>query len=233
MANFKEMFPGPHVVLPVIHVETPTQTLRNAEIALRAGCDGAFLISMRGMNYQGLLEMHRMVTREYPGWWLGVNFLDLPAEEVFDKLDQTIGGVWVDNAKINEHLSLQADATRISTARLHSQWEGLYFGGVAFKYQEHVDHPEQAAKIATKFVDVVTTSGTKTGSAPDIAKISAMKQAMGNFPLGIASGISPENVHQYKGTADCFLTATSLLIPGTEVFDRNKVVRLVENVRAQ
>lgn len=231
MSKFIETFEKSPVLLPVIHVENEAQALKNAEIALREGCDGAFLISMRGMKHDGLLKIHNIVKREFPSFWLGVNFLDLDALEVFDKLNEEVGGVWVDDAKIIEHLPLQVEANSIKQKQLKSGWNGLYFGGVAFKYQGHVDNPDIVAKIAADYMDVVTTSGSATGSPPDIHKITSMKKAIGNTPLSIASGITPENVSNYVNIADCFLTATSLLIPGTENFSSDRVRSLVDNIR--
>jgi len=58
-----------------------------------------------------------------------------------------------------------------------------YFGGIAFKYQMPDPDPAGSAAIAVRLMDVVTTSGTKTGSAPDIEKIRSMKEAIGVHPL--------------------------------------------------
>ena len=59
MTNFKEVFQNKHVVLPVVHVETGIQTLKNAHIAFKAGADGVFLISMNGMNHYDLLQIQK------------------------------------------------------------------------------------------------------------------------------------------------------------------------------
>ncbi|MBM3205739.1 adenine phosphoribosyltransferase [Candidatus Shapirobacteria bacterium] len=231
MTNFKEVFPNKHVVLPVIHVETKKQTLHNAEIAKESNADGVFLISMKGMNHQDLLKMHAMVKKEFATWWVGVNYLDLPTICVFENLNSKVGGIWADNARIYEFLKEQIYAEQIAHARKESGWQGLYFGGVAFKYQENVNNVKKAAGIAKHYMDVVTTSGEATGSAPDLRKIEIMKEAVGDSPLAIASGISPENVKNYLKCADCFLVATSLLKPGTEDFDPSRVKKLIEIVR--
>ena len=181
MASYKEIFPNAHAVLPVIHVETTSQTLRNAEVAYQAGANGAFLISMQGMRHEDLAKIH--------------------------------------------------EAEKIQQARESSGWDGLYFGGVAFKYQRHVNRLEVVAQVATRFMDVVTTSGSGTGSAPDREKIFRMKASIDDRPLAIASGISPDNVGDYLDIADCFLVATSLLIPGTEDFDKSRVKDLIQTVR--
>ncbi|MBI4157989.1 hypothetical protein HY502_04020 [Candidatus Woesebacteria bacterium] len=49
----------------------------------------------------------------------------------------------------------------------------------------------------------------------------------------IASGVSSENVKDFLPYADCFIVATSLLIPGTENFDKDKIKVLIDNVRGR
>lgn len=233
----KEIFQNSHVILPVIHVQTEHQVLTNAKAAFETGCDGVFLINMQDpetlarMSHENLFKMHQLVKKEFGTWWVGVNYLDLPTAKTFEYADSTINGIWADDAEIFEWLEEQVAAENIKTAKVKSGWKGLYFGGVAFKYQRGVDNPGLAAKIATSFVDVVTTSGKATGSAPDIEKIELMKESMGNFPLAIASGISPENVKQFMPYVDYFIVATSLLTPGTEDFDKDKIKELIDNVR--
>jgi len=231
MSNFKETFSNKHVVLPVVHVETEKQTLNNIQIAHEAGADGVFLISMTGMNHQDLLKMHSLAKKEFATWWIGINYLDLPTVKVFQNVNQQVSGIWTDNACIYEWMERQIDAEQIIKAKKENNYQGLYFGGVAFKYQPKVDNIKKVAQIAKHYMDVVTTSGQATGSAPDLKKIQIMKEAIDNHPLAIASGISPENIKSYLKDADCFLVATSLLKPGSENFDPNKVKKLIETVR--
>ena len=198
-----------HVVLPVIHVTGQEQALRNATIAFEAGADGIFLIN-HTMGHAGLLRIHKAVVAEFPGRWVGVNCLDLTPPEVFALVDESVGGVWVDNAFIDETRADQPMAERLLAAREKSAWHGLYFGGVAFKGQRRVSDLEQAAITAARYMDVVTTSGPGTGLAADTTKIARMKAALGMHPLAIASGITPENVHEYLPHADCFLVATGI-----------------------
>jgi len=231
MDKFYETFKTNQVVLPVIHVEDKKQAFWNAETAKKAGADGVFLISMRGMDSEGLLEIQREVKKEFSTWWIGVNLLNKPTVKVFDGLSNDVSGIWADNAQINEWSKKQFNADSIKLAKEKSGWKGIYFGGVAFKYQRHVDNLALAAQIATQYVDVITTSGDGTGLAPDYEKIAAIKASVGNFPIAIASGISPENVTKYKDVANCYLVATSLLIPGTENFDYSRVNDLVQAIK--
>jgi len=229
MSRFRETFANRHVVLPVIHVAELEQALRNAEVARRQECDGIFLIRHE-IDYQELLRIHHLLFEAFPDWWIGVNCLDLSPSKVFGEITNEVAGVWVDNAMIYEHASQQVQAERIQAARVKSGWQGLYFGGVAFKYQRPVEDVAQAARLASEYMDVVTTSGPATGESADLVKIRVMKEALGALPLAIASGTTPENVGGYLEIADCFLVATGISKSWLE-FDERRVRDFVSRIR--
>ena len=197
--------------------------------AREAGADGVFLIN-HGMSDKSLLEVHRTVTTEHSDWWVGVNCLGLYPGKVFEQIDDCVAGVRVDNAMIDERGGDQSQAREILAAREASGWQGLYFGGVAFKYQRPVDDLAHAARLAADYMDVVTTSGPGTGRAASPEKIRTMKDALGETPLAIASGITPENVADYLECADCFLVATGISQTFEEL-DADRTRLLIETVR--
>lgn len=229
MDRFSQVFSNPRVVLPVIHVETQDQALRNVLIARDAGADGVFLIN-HGMPDANLLAIHASVATVHPDWWIGVNCLGLSPYEVFTKISPKVRGVWVDNAGINETQQDQPEPKRVLMAQHTLAPDCLYFGGVAFKYQRHVENLESACQLAARFMDVVTTSGPGTGEAADVEKIQRMKAALGPQPLAIASGITPENVGGYLPFADCYLVATGISKSFTDL-DPDRVASLVDCVR--
>ena len=141
-----------------------------------------------------------------------------------------VAGIWTDNAMIREAKERQPEADEVLAAIRETSWPGLYFGGVAFKYQRPVDDLGAAARIAGRYMDVVTTSGAGTGQAADLAKIAAMKAALDDLPLAIASGITPENVRDYLPISDCYLVATGIG-DSFEELDPAKVGALVSRVR--
>lgn len=226
---FRKVFAGRHVILPVIHVANEAQAMRNVLLARDAGCDGVFLIN-HGMKADRLLLIQHAVRDEQPKLWMGVNCLSVPTAEVFALLDDTVDGVWVDDAGIDENNGPQPEADAIESARQASGWSGLYFGGVAFKYRREVGELEQAARISSRYMDIVTTSGPGTGEAAEPNKLGRMRQALGTFPLALASGVTPENVTDYLPFVDCFLAATGISKSFTEL-DPAKVAALVERVR--
>lgn len=207
--TFRGTFTNRHVVLPVIHVESESQALSNAELALRVGADGVFLIN-HSISSGSLLKIHCATADRFPDAWIGVNCLDLTPEEVFTRISERVDGVWADNAMIDESSEQQPSARSVLNARQEAGCHALYFGGVAFKYQRHVDDLTSAARKAADFVDVVTTSGPGTGLAAHVDKIRWMKEALGTLPLAIASGLTPDNIEGYLPYSDCYLVATGI-----------------------
>ncbi len=213
---FHKLFkaPGP-VVLPVIHVLDAGQTARNIRILIREGAAGCFLIN-HDFDVETFLPIVRQVRAEFPYLWIGLNFLAVTGRDAFPVLgdlqrnDCTIDAYWADDACIDED-GANLEAKRIAQARRDSGWDGLYFGGTAFKKQREVDPSRygDAAREACPFMDVITTSGVATGQEADLGKIETFRAAIGDRPMALASGISPENAESYANV-DCFMVATGI-----------------------
>jgi predicted TIM-barrel enzyme len=212
--------PGP-VVTPVIHVTDLKQTLTNIGHAARLGAPGIFLIN-HDFPVEPFLPILRAARAECPNLWLGVNFLAQPGRVAFPILGRLqaegcqIDAYWADDACMDERQTTQTEAESIAAIRAASGWQGMYFGGVCFKKQRPVDPAfnEYSARLALPFMDVVTTSGVATGQATDLTKITDFRRGLGQAPLAIASGVTPENAHHYAADVDCFLVATGINRPG-------------------
>ena len=228
--KFYEIFKNQKVILPVIHVLGVNQTIENAKIAFSEGSDGIFLIN-HDYNHSHLLTVFRIVREKFPDKWIGINCLDLYPHDVFNVITNDVNGVWVDNAGIDENSKQQNYAEIVQKKIKQTNWQGLYFGGVAFKYQRKVDELEKAAAIASKYMDVITTSGPATGHAAEIEKIKRIRKGAGKHPIAIASGITPENVINYLPYANAFLVATGI---GKDFYhlDPQKVKKIIDVVRS-
>ena len=241
--RFRRLFKtaGP-AVLPVIHVRDAAQAGRNAAIAIEAGAQGVFLIN-HDFAHEALVPILGAVRARFPSLWLGVNFLAVTGRDAFPVLGRLqaqgveIDAYWADDARIDERAPAdgQTEAREIAAAREASGWTGLYFGGTAFKKQRPVapaDH-ETAARTATGWVDVVTTSGVATGRAADRAKIAAFRRGCGDAPLALASGVTPENAGDYAPDVDAMLVATGINRPDDFYeIDPERLRRLLAVTRA-
>ncbi len=216
MSTYRTIFQKKHTFLAVVHVEGGRQALRNAKIALQGGADGVFLINHGEVAYHSLIEIYQMIRENLPSLWVGINCLDVGTAAII-YIPTNTAGLWVDNAYISEGENPTFRAKQFLNLRKDRNWQGLYFGGVAFKYQKEVVDVAKVARLAMPFVDVITTSGLGTGQPADIGKIRTMKDAIGDHPLAIASGVTPENVSQYMPHADCFLVATGISTSHTEL----------------
>ena len=169
-----------------------------------------------GLTIDDFLPIIKKVRIKFPSLWLSVNFLAETGKVAFPILsdlssqDCFIDGYWGDDACIDEN-GVNIEAKIISKIRNDSGWKGLYFGGTAFKKQRIIPQEKygDAARYATQFMDVVTTSGIATGIEADISKIKTFRSSIGDRVLAIASVITVENAKMYS-IADCFMVATGI-----------------------
>ncbi|MGC6484774.1 MAG: adenine phosphoribosyltransferase [Candidatus Puniceispirillales bacterium] len=218
-AAFHQFFQqnGP-VILPVIHVLDHDQTAGNIDTLIAAGVRGCFLIN-HDFDVATFLPVIRSIRSAYPDFWIGLNFLAVTGLKAFpvladlEKEGYRINAYWADDARIDERTDHQDEAEAIAATRRECGWQGLYFGGTAFKKQRPVDPADYAtaASIAGGYMDVVTTSGIATGNAADIGKIETFRKALPDTPIALASGITPDNAADYR-MIDCFMVATGINI---------------------
>lgn len=211
-------------MLPVIHVLDFEQTRHNIQVCMDEGARGSFLIN-HDFGIEEFLPIIKKVRKTFPTLWFGVNFLGVTGARAFPILAQLqrdfdcdVDAYWADNARIDERLDAQeqTEAPQISKIRSESGWDGLYFGGVAFKKQREVafDDLNRSASIAVRHMDVVVTSGEATGTAAPIEKIKRIRAGCGKAAVALASGVSPENFEVYREHIDAVLVATGINRPG-------------------
>jgi len=211
-----EVFKRPRVLLPVVHPVSREAALVAVEVAIGAGADGVFLID-QGLHEREVVALIGEIYRRHPALWVGINLLSRsPADALAFALVATgrIDGIWSDNAGIDERAAPadQACAKDFVDARQRLGWRGLFFGGVAFKYQREVASADLgiATAIAGNFVDVVCTSGVGTGHAADPAKPRAMRDGAPGVALALASGVTAANVGAYLPYVDAYLVGTGI-----------------------
>lgn len=220
MNLYRQMFPQKRALLVVIHAETTEQALRNAKIAFENGADGLFLINHR-IDRKKLYSCYRVVRNQFPDYWIGLNWLGMANEWALKEMRDSMDGLWLDNIGVNEYCSESKGLSEFAKNRRKRERELgckiMVFGGVAFKYQKPVTDLVRVTKLAIPYVDVITTSGEGTGIAADPKKLVLMREAAGDHPIALASGVSPENVHEYAPYIDCFIVATEISKSETEL----------------
>lgn len=211
-----EVFGQRRVLFPVVHPVTPRRAKENVLMALEAGCKGIFLIN-QGMTTDQVLDLTMDIRRDHPTLWVGLNLLGTRPTQVLrrgmEALEGRVDGIWVDNAGVDKAPVELAEAEAFVAVRRELNWNGLYFGGVAFKYQPEVaaERLPEVCVTADRFMDVVTTSGVGTGEVASVSKVQAMRASLGeSASLALASGIDAENVADYLPYVDAYLVSSSL-----------------------
>lgn len=199
-------------LIPVIHMINESQVLDNVEICHRNGIEKVFIIN-HVVSIQDLLKCSTKVKEKYPNMWVGVNMLGIPTHIALSNPLTGIDGLWCDATISNE----QAKKVR--------NFKGMFFGGLAFKYQSQPTDLESACEEATLATDVATTSGSGTGSAPTTVKINNIRGFLKEHPMAIASGVSVDNIDSYKGIVNYLLVASSIT-DKDEMIIESKLVEL-------
>lgn len=213
MSRLFDTFGKRKVFLPVIHTKTVQQIIDSVGIAVENGADGVFLIDQR-MHEADVVEAIPLVRYSVPALkWLGLNLLSQFPSTVLNQLPALkveIDGLWSDNSGVGEDV-YDNWVDKFAETRAARGWKGLWFGGVAFKYRTPIPNdriPELIARSGP--IDIVTTTGVQTGTPADMAKVDAFREALGDRPMALASGITPENIDDYLPKVDAFLVATGI-----------------------
>lgn len=235
MTRIQDVFGVPRVLLPVVHPVGVDEAMNSVGVAVEAGVVGVFLIN-QGMSTEEVLALVMTVRERHPALWVGLNLLGVPPAEVLRRgLEACAGrldGIWADNADVDEQADAQPAAQAFVEARGRLGWNGLYFGGVAFKYQREVAAGDlgRAADRALPYMDVICTSGPGTGREADVSKVAAMRDGIGDRgALALASGVSESNVAGYLPYVDAYLVGTSIEID-FGILDPRKTARLQQLV---
>jgi hypothetical protein len=203
-------------IIPVIHMINQNQVMTNVDTCVECGVEKVFLIN-HVVTVQQLLDCALTIKLKYPKLWVGVNMLGTSTEDALTIDLPEIDGVWCD-ASITPR-----------KAKIYRNFKGLFFGGLAFKYQPQPDDLESACIESKQATDVSTTSGPATGKAADVEKIKQIREYLGNHPMAIASGVSIQNIDSYKGIANYLLVASSVTSK-TEMIYEDKLKELLNKL---
>jgi len=231
ISAIEHSFDKSKVFLPVIHYYDDEQFWKNIEIAYKY-TDGVWLITQgRGMYSDKLCRFAEEMRGKLPTtFFIGVNFLrdNIHAFELVEKMGCVFDGLWTDNGYVYDDNRSIVEADNFARLIEESDWNGLYFGGTAFKYQRKVFFLEYVTRVACDYMHVVTTSGPGTGQSANIEKIKLMRKVIDdhsgystlsindNTPqqyrpgFALASGVTVENIGTYLPYVDAFMVGTGI-----------------------
>ena len=204
----KKVFGVTKPLIGMLHLkgESDEDVVRRAkheiDLFINNGVNGLVVENYFGNYYQMRMVLEYLSNR-YPDFPYGVNSLnfdslgfDLAREfnAKFVQLDSVVGHI-----KPRDEASMEA-----FMHQQRSKSEFVVFGGVRFKYQPVLSEKtvEEDLIIAKDRCDAVVVTGNATGEETAIDKIKLFRQTLGNFPLIIGAGLTPNNAREQLRYAD-------------------------------
>lgn len=188
-------------IFAVIHARNQLEAFSNADLAIQCGCNGVFFISHGELTSQEIIKLAKSYESEHAK--IGINLLGERVDDIVDDVACYVDMLWSDYTPVGEERE-----NFIKKKKEHLCYFD-FFGGIAFKYQPQPDDLLKAAQDAKGVVDVLTTSGVRTGSAPDIQKLATLAEGFGKR-IAVASGVTSENAVEMLPYVNRFLVATGI-----------------------
>lgn len=200
-------------------------TLADAEAAVRGGADMLVLINARCAMplYERVIAA---VRARHPTVPLGISALSYSPANLSEGLrlvkKHAAQMVWCEVVP-GEEYEYEADDGRYLRAKATPRaWalqqqallapDALHTAGVHMKYTRPIDGQsfEAAMKSALGSVDGINITGPKTAQLADVERIRKARELAGEYPLGLASGVSIENIAEVMPFIDYAIVGTSL-----------------------
>lgn len=204
LACFKEVKP----IMAMLHLkgddphEVMERVKRELDIYMEEGVDAVIIEDYFG-TYGDMRRALEYISSEKFDIVYGVNCLNVDAmgfelarefDASFVQLDSVVGHVKPrDEESIEAFLGLS-----------RKRYQGYVLGGVRFKYQPVLsEHTlEEDLAIAKTRCDAVAVTQDATGQETSMEKIKSFRAGLGDFPLIVAAGVTPENARESLLIAD-------------------------------
>ncbi len=214
MENILSCFKEKKPIIGLIHAkgtddeDTMERAVREIGIYLDGGIDGILVETYFG-TYSQVEKILKYLCDAKPEIPYGINCLnvDVMGFELagkygcqFLQVDSVVGHV---KPRDEESLGAFFDLYR-------SKCSAYVMGGVRFKYQPVLSENslEEDLEIAKTRCDAVCVTGEGTGLETSLSKIKQFRDYLGDFPLFVCAGVTPENVSQQIKYADGFVVGS-------------------------
>ncbi|HEV8666678.1 MAG TPA: hypothetical protein VN665_02410, partial [Candidatus Paceibacterota bacterium] len=123
MSIYRTAFPKRHTFLPVIHAEGPHQVIRNIEVSIDNGADGAFLIN-HYISPEALLGLYAEARLKHPDFWIGLNVLGRSPIEALKLVPYNLDGLWADDPGVRPSGDTSVAEAFNRYRQLNANWNG-------------------------------------------------------------------------------------------------------------
>jgi hypothetical protein len=218
------------IILPVLSYNNLKQFQKNIKnlnkYFVSGKINGIWILS----SYKVTIDVVKWTREKYPDFWIGINLLGYDITDIIEFLDKyKPNGLWTDNSYITDEKEQNIPEFIVNEFK-RINWNGLYFGGVLFKYIGYMGDPKKIVKKTHKYMDVLTTSGDGTGIEINNEKMKFIYENKNkNILIANASGITSSNVNKIKEYCSIFIVRTSIIDKNNDI-DNKKLEELIKSI---
>lgn len=214
--NFLSLFQNKKPIMAMLHMKHNREksALDRAKLELKQylenGVDAVIVEDYFGSERDCIL-MLEYLQKNCPDVIYGVNLLSADPDKVF-QVAQKYGAKFVQIDSVSGHLPPDFD-TEFEEMLQKARIPGIYLiGGVRFKYQPiHSGRSlKEDLEIGMKRCDAIAVTGSATGEITDIEKIRQFRSIIGDFPLVVAAGLTPNVVQEQLSVGDAGIVGSWL-----------------------
>jgi predicted TIM-barrel enzyme len=206
--NYFDVFGQKKTVFAMLHLrgldheDVLERTKREIEIFLSSGIDAMVVENYFGSE-DDVEEILKYMQKEYPAVNYGVNMLDndFRGFEAAGKY----GAKFIQLDSVAGHLEPEEDEKFSANISLwRKKTNAVVLGGVRFKYQPYRSGRSlhEDLNIGMRRCDAIVVTGSGTGVETELSKIIEFRSIIGDFPLIVGAGITPENCEERLSIAD-------------------------------
>lgn len=201
-------------------------TFADCEAAIAGGADAVVLVNefmLEGVkrtqfsSWEELEATIKAVRARFPDLKLGVNWLGDDADPYGYRggfrlaREHGLSFVWTDVSGID--LIKEAPPESLHDIAAARPPGVFYASGIHMKYTHLLDPDktiEESALQAMGWLDGVIVTGPKTGVSSDPELVKRARVVLGTYPLGVASGVTAENVGAIRDYVDFYIVHTGI-----------------------
>lgn len=226
-SRFSEKF-GDLPIFGMLHLagERPIrQALEEIKIFEEEGIDGAIVENYHGSNAT-LYKALDIIEQYHPQIFIGLNVLPNEFQRALPLADH-YGADFVQLDHVaGRYRQGSIDRIAYQGQREHFP-EVLVLGGVWPKYYEPLEGSDLAADLQAGMerADAIVVTGEGTGVETPLEKVRQFREVLGDFPLVVGAGLTPENAYDQLLVADGAIVG-SCFKPGNDTsqpIDRARV----------
>ncbi len=212
--NFLEIFRNKKPIFAMLHLkgdnsqEIYERAIVEIEKYINGGADAIIVENYYG-NYYDMERVLTYLQSSEINIPYGVNCLNMDAMG-FD-LAKRFNASFVQLDSVAGHLKPRDDFSfEAFMNKYRSDFNGYVIGGVRFKYQPYLSQRtvEQDLIIGMSRCDAIVVTQDKTGEETSLDKIIEFRNIIGNFPLVIGAGLTPENCEKQFDYADASIVGS-------------------------